>query len=119
MIAMQLFDTLAYLHRTNIVHRDVKPENILMQFGRSNNNIHIKLIDFGFAAYCNYCPGLSESAAAADNQIGRHLPNRKSSTGGVGSWYQDNSQSSKHKVNKKLTEILGSPLYMAPEIVRK
>jgi len=38
--------SMEYLHNLNIVHRDVKPENILYQSEGSND---VKLIDFGYA----------------------------------------------------------------------
>lgn len=41
----QLADTLSYLHMSNIAHRDIKLENILI----NKNTLKIKLIDFGFA----------------------------------------------------------------------
>jgi MAP/microtubule affinity-regulating kinase len=43
-IFMQVVDAVAYLHSQNIIHRDLKLDNILID-GRDN----IKLIDFGFS----------------------------------------------------------------------
>ena len=43
----EIIDALTYLHSQNIAHRDVKPENILLQtFG---NTLTTKLIDFGIS----------------------------------------------------------------------
>lgn len=105
MIAMQLFNTLAYLHRKSIVHRDIKPENILLQF-HASNWINTKLIDFGFAAYCK----VSEAEFGSNGWL-----NQNQKSGGR----CPNTAGPPKKVSKKLTEVLGSPLYMAPEIVKK
>lgn len=54
-VGVQLFQALVYLHNRNIVHRDVKAENILLSApAHSNRNDlgSIKLIDFGLACRC-------------------------------------------------------------------
>ncbi|XP_043216019.1 phosphorylase b kinase gamma catalytic chain, skeletal muscle/heart isoform-like isoform X3 [Amphibalanus amphitrite] len=43
-IMKQLFEALLHVHDKSVVHRDVKPENILL-----DDNLDIKLTDFGFA----------------------------------------------------------------------
>ena len=74
-IMKQILCALNYLHSFGIVHRDIKPENMLVEPNSSNENINIKLIDFGT---CNYI-----------------------------------------KDNKNLTLKVGSPYYIAPEVLNK
>jgi hypothetical protein len=47
-VAAQVLDALAYAHRTGIIHRDVKPSNILLENGAS---ISARLLDFGLAQF--------------------------------------------------------------------
>ncbi len=48
-IAMQVLDVLEAAHQSGIIHRDVKPGNIMVQ--RDKNGVpQIKLLDFGIAA---------------------------------------------------------------------
>ena len=59
-IMRQIMDAMNYLHEKGILHRDLKLDNILINYDdendRLNNNIikgKIKLIDFGFARHFN------------------------------------------------------------------
>lgn len=71
-IVKQLLEALSYCHANNIVHKDMKPENILLE--NKNDIESIKLIDFGTAQRFD----------------------RK----------------------KKMTTVIGTPYYVAPEVLR-
>lgn len=47
-IVQQLLSALGAAHRKNVIHRDLKPDNILL-ITRDNNDKFVKLLDFGVA----------------------------------------------------------------------
>lgn len=47
-IAYEIIKGVDYLHRSNIIHGDIKPRNILIQV--DNGEIKIRIIDFGFSS---------------------------------------------------------------------
>lgn len=66
-IAIQLADGLAYVHAQGMVHRDVKPENILLGVDRSDDDstVRARLSDFGIVRLLG-----SERLTSADLTLG-------------------------------------------------
>ena len=49
-LIFDLFSALSYCHQHGVVHRDVKMENILIDYDNESGSIFVELIDFGLAA---------------------------------------------------------------------
>lgn len=84
---LQMLEGLAYLHQSGVAHRDVKPENILL-----DHNGVIKFVDFG--------------AAKVIATSGRTLG------GGSGGLSQGKSAN-----GTNLNSMTGTPMYMSPEVI--
>ncbi|CCM00315.1 uncharacterized protein FIBRA_02345 [Fibroporia radiculosa] len=90
---MQMLEGLAYLHSKGVVHRDIKPDNVLL-----DHMGVIKFVDFGAAKIL------------AKNQRSIQRSRRVSdatapSAGGSGAMGVQNS-------------LTGTPMYMSPEVIR-
>ena len=71
-LAFQLASGVAYLHSKNVIHCDLKPENVLINKG------HVKICDFGLAGICGTeRPGPSVGTGA---YMAPELLNRRSAT---------------------------------------
>ena len=65
--AAELCDAVAYIHKAGVIHRDIKPDNVLVR----KDNGHIVLIDFGLADKVDFCVlkgGAGTSQFAAPEQ---------------------------------------------------
>ena len=62
-ILRQVCKGLAVAHKANVVHRDVKPENIITTSGRDGRE-QVKIVDFGISAMLAAGPGHESGGVA-------------------------------------------------------
>lgn len=115
-VMQQMLAALAYIHSLGIIHRDVKPENILVikyGSGSGSGSITAKLADFGAARIAPdqqqhaHTHDWSGGSSSSGSQVSSLAPSRHDSV------FQRDSST---KIGC-LTDYIGSRWYRAPELL--
>ena len=106
----QILSALSYLHKKNIAHLDLKPENIMFCNKKKNVSV-LKIIDFGISQNSN--PEKKKKL-----NFFKKLFSKKKTKKPENPKIEDitqNLQKSKNSEKKEKNKILGSPYYISPE----
>lgn len=85
LILSQISSALLYLHAQRIIHRDVKPENIVLKL-ESNGTITYKIIDLGYCKELDQTCSLASSFVGTMQYLAPELFENKQYTAAVDNW---------------------------------
>ncbi|MBK8224408.1 MAG: serine/threonine protein kinase [Candidatus Obscuribacter sp.] len=101
---IKVLEGLSYAHRRGIVHKDLKPANLMLTTG-GEHQVEVKILDFGISELTEAAPiqgsTLEHSAHVVESTQARLDSN--------------DAKPERAKTQRNQLEIIGSALYMSPE----
>lgn len=104
----QILIGLAYLHRKNIIHRDIKGANILIDVKGC-----VKITDFGISKK------LSPISKRQNLVNDENVDDDSTTNNGVNKFGNNNKQQQQQQQQNKRISLQGSVFWMAPEVVKQ
>mmetsp|Transcript_36925 Transcript_36925/g.89048 ORF Transcript_36925/g.89048 Transcript_36925/m.89048 type:complete len:506 (-) Transcript_36925:269-1786(-) len=85
-IVRKVTGALVYMHSKNVIHRDMKPENLLLAHKpRSSHDIEVKIIDFGLSKILSDGP-MASSFLGTRGYLAPEMIQRRNYTKSVDAW---------------------------------
>ena len=101
----EVVDGVRYLHAQNVAHRDLKPQNVLLDAA-----LHVKLCDFGLSAFCR--------DDGYERRRALEVVSGKSARGSSGNTQAHNGdQLGPMHFYRTSAAVVGTPSYLAPEMM--
>ncbi|MBI5171486.1 MAG: serine/threonine protein kinase [Candidatus Melainabacteria bacterium] len=101
---IKVLEGLSYAHRRGIVHKDLKPANLMLTTG-GEQQVEVKILDFGISELTEVAP---VQGSTADHSERRDDNNQTKND-------QKRVNQNRAKTQRNQMEIIGSALYMSPE----
>eukprot|EP01084_Bolivina_argentea_P085234 154041_1 len=81
----QIMRSLECLHKQHIIHRDIKPQNLLLSYRRGGRPI-LKLCDFGLAKRLSHSTATTHSMCGTPNYVAPEIVNAEGHSYGADIW---------------------------------